>query len=55
MRLEVLIVADNLGKFEHEVMQLTPHEIARWMAFYKIRDKEIERSRAHARPRKPRK
>jgi len=37
-------VAYELHKFEGEVLELDPDELARWIAFFKIRSKEHEKA-----------
>jgi hypothetical protein len=32
-------IAYELGKFEHEVLDLSPGEYARWVAYFKMMDR----------------
>ena len=41
-----MVIAHELGKFESEVLQLLPHELARWVAYFEIKyEREKEASR----------
>ena len=31
-----MVVAETIGKFEHEVLELSPDEFSRWCAYLKI-------------------
>ena len=59
----VHVIAEKLGKFAWEVQdQMTPRELAKWLAFYKIRREEEEKAyqdsrakaKAEAQSRQPR-
>lgn len=39
-----MTVAEALGKFEWEVLELSPGEFARWCAYFKIREKEEKKA-----------
>jgi hypothetical protein len=39
-----MYVAEQLGKFEHEVLALPVHSFARWIAYFNIKAKEEKRS-----------
>lgn len=43
----VLVLAEKLGKFEHEVAELSPDEFARWIAFFNLRRKEEQQANRH--------
>lgn len=43
--MNVFVIAEALGKFEHEILELSPEEYARWLAYFRIQQKEIERNR----------
>jgi hypothetical protein len=45
-----MFIASELGKFEHEVAELSPDEIARWVAFYRIREKDREKRNRKNKP-----
>lgn len=32
-----MAVAEQLGKFSHEVEELTPNELADWLAYFKLK------------------
>lgn len=40
-----MFVAEQLGKFEHEVAELTPDEFARWLAYFKLKREREEKAR----------
>jgi hypothetical protein len=44
-----MFVAAQLGRFEHEVRQLTVSEFARWIAYFNIKVKEEKRAADKAR------
>lgn len=46
--MNVLTIAEALGKFEHEVLALPPHAYARQVAYFKIRQKEEADARRKA-------
>lgn len=35
-----MFIAHELGKFEHEILELYPDELSRWMAFFEIRSQK---------------
>lgn len=39
-----MYVAEQLGKFEHEIAALTVSEYARWIAYFNIKTKEEKKS-----------
>lgn len=47
--MNVMTIAEALGKFEWEVLELAPHEFARLCAYFKIRHAEEARANRQAR------
>lgn len=37
-------LAYELGKFEHEILALSPTEFARWLAFFRIKREEEKKA-----------
>lgn len=44
-----MYIAEQLGKFEHEVLTLTLDEYARWRAYFRIKQQEEKKAQQRAR------
>jgi hypothetical protein len=44
-----MAVAENLGKFAHEVEELTPDELADWLAYFKLKREAEKKAQDEAR------
>jgi len=44
-----MAVAYELGKFESEVRQLMPHELARWIAYFNLKSENEKKAMEEAR------